>query len=154
MHKYHAISSFYIWPAICSVATGAIRESLLERGAGATIPDFERFWSDLCRFIEMQHAHGKTVDAILGSTSGMFEYDIPAWLSDQMPNDPTPYRHASPKRFHFDLAPEGQAGLASALEVWSASVRGLSKMVTRINALWQHRRVTQVAEKEYLCQTA
>jgi hypothetical protein len=154
MHKYHAISSFYIWPDICAVAMNTFKQLLVDRGATSVIPDFDWFWADLHRFVELKHAHGRSRDAILSGASEIFHYDIPRWLANDMPHDVRAYKHQSPEYLYFDLTPDAQAGLGSALHVWTTSVQGLSKMVTRINALWQHRRVAAAREREYLCQTA
>ncbi len=142
MHKYHAIAVFHLWPEVCDIAMGAFRRLLVENGGADKIPEFDTFWSDLHRFVQLKHAHGYSESQILAHCEDEFEYDIPTWLEHKMPPTPAAYSYTSPQRLGFRLTPEAHDGLKSALEVWSTDIRGLTKMVTRIKSLWLHREVT------------
>jgi hypothetical protein len=43
-----------------------------------------------------------------------------------------PYRLSEPVTFEFSLSQEGRNELAAALKVWTQTLKGLTKMVTRI----------------------
>lgn len=66
-------------------------------------------------------------------------YDIACWLADGSPKDPRPYRLHQPKEFEFRLCEEGDRGLGAALRVWSAELKGLTKLMKRIRVAWQVR---------------
>ena len=136
IQKYHALAVFHLWPEICDVAMRGFEDLLLKRDLVRQIPDFPRFWADLCRYTSLRHAHGRTVEVILAPARGSFRYDIPRWLTDEMPADPSPYRFVEPEELEFHLGPEGTRGLRDALEVWSTQVRGLGKLLTRIKLSW------------------
>ena len=146
MHKYHALATFYIWPEICEVAMRAFRNLLEEAGADRQIPDFETFWADFTEFLTQRQAHGRTVKDILSSATASFRYDISAWLDDEHPSDIAKYRLFEPEEFHFELAGSSRDCLSAALAVWTANIKGLTKMVTRIKVEWLIRDVRRVGE--------
>jgi radical SAM superfamily enzyme YgiQ (UPF0313 family) len=148
MHKHNAISSFYIWPHICRAGMNVIRNLLLARGIEQKIADFEAFWSDFHLFVELEHAWGRTVEAILAPSSISLRYDIDAWLSAGSPNEIAEYRFDQPEEFRFQLTPEGSEKLEAALRVWTTDIKGLTKMVTRIQPTWQERVCTPVRSLE------
>jgi protein involved in polysaccharide export with SLBB domain/radical SAM superfamily enzyme YgiQ (UPF0313 family) len=137
MHKYHAIACFHIWPDICRAGMDTMRGLLVDRGLDRTIPDFDRFWASFHRYLEFKHAYGHSVEEILSPRRTLLEYDIDRWIADGLSADPTPYRLAAPEPFEFSLTQEGIESLGAALEVWTTSLKGLTKMVTRIKVAWQ-----------------
>jgi len=139
MHKYQAIASFHIWPHICKAAMDATKELVLARGALAEMPSFEEFWEAFGCFETYQHAHGHTVAEILSSPRIDLRYDIAAWVADGMPKDIGVYRLEQSQEVEFKLSEEARTGLASALKVWSAELKGLTKMMKRIRVAWQVR---------------
>jgi radical SAM superfamily enzyme YgiQ (UPF0313 family) len=139
MHKNNAISSFFLWPEICALGMAVTRALLVAYRVDRRIPGFDEFWTDFHRFLEMQHACGRTREEILASGRATLRYDVARWQADGMPDDPSPYRLPRPTEFAFELEPEGAAALDSALRVWTTDIRGLTKMVTRIQVGWQKR---------------
>ncbi len=137
IHKYHAIANFHIWPEICRIGMEVGRDVLEE--AVESLQGFEEFWVDFRLFLELRHSWGRTADEILGSSRATFRYDIGRWLAEGQPHSIEDYRLASPTTYEFRLTQEGLEGLASALEVWTTDLRGLTKMVTRIKFIWQQR---------------
>jgi radical SAM superfamily enzyme YgiQ (UPF0313 family) len=147
MHKYHAMASFLLWPDVCRIAMRALRNLAVREGLDQRIPDFERFWADLARFVELRHAHGRTEEEVFADQTGEFDYDIESWLRDEMPVDVSRYRIDEPMRVVFRLTEEGREGLAGAFSVYTFSVKGLTKLVNRIRRTWQVR--TPVAENAF-----
>ncbi len=139
MYKYRAQASFFMWPEFCRMALDATRALLVERGVDAQIPDFEDFWSDFERFVELKHAHGTTSEEILAPARATMAYDVPAWLAAGMPRDVRPFRLPEPREFLFELPPESARELKAGFEVWTASLKGLTKGITRIRATAQNR---------------
>ncbi|MEP6714784.1 MAG: radical SAM protein [Terriglobia bacterium] len=139
IHKYHAISTFHIWPEICQMGMDVGRELLLEAGVAQQIPDFEAFWRDFHRFVELRHAWGATAEKILSDSRDVFRYDIARWRADGLPHDIAKYRLNTPQEVEFRLSQEAMEGLSSALDVWTTDLRGLTKMVTRIKVIWQEK---------------
>ncbi|MDE3164696.1 MAG: radical SAM protein [Acidobacteriota bacterium] len=139
MHKYRAIASFRICPAIVECAMATARDLVLRTEAGRTIPDLDAFWQDLTRFVYLRHAHGQTTDEILAPAAGEFHYDIAGWLDDGTPADPSPYRLPAPRHVEFALSGESVEELSSALQVWRNTVPGLAKLVTRVRVACQVR---------------
>jgi radical SAM superfamily enzyme YgiQ (UPF0313 family) len=137
MHKYHAVASFHIWPEICQTGMDTMKALLLEHGIGHDDPGFESFWEDFHRYVECKHAHGHTVADILAGTSAFLGHDIAGWLADGMPRDTSRYRLPAPEEFRFFLTEESLESLQAALDVWTPSLKGLAKMVTRIKVAWQ-----------------
>jgi hypothetical protein len=138
MYKYRAMASFYLWPEICKLAMDATKALLVERGARQMVPDFDMFWADFHRSMELQHAHGKNDGEILSPVRAKFNYDLRAWVNET-PQDPTVYRRPTPETFEFRLSEEGARELQAALAVWTHNLKGLSKLVTRIQTASQIR---------------
>jgi len=139
MYKHNALASFFLWPEICLLGMEVTRGLLLEQGADREIPDFEEFWSDFQRFIELRHAWGRTPEQILAPTPALLRYDFVRWLRDGSPKDPRSYRLEEPQEFEFYLTPEGARGLEGMLKTWTTDIKGLAKMVKRINPNWQEK---------------
>ena len=140
MHKYRAISSFYIWPAICACAMWATRRLLEARGVDKQMPDFDVFWADFHRFIDLGHAHGRTTEAILSGAEAKMSYDIEGWLAAGSPLDPSSFKLPETTRVQFRLDDDSARELHAALQSWTDTLKGLTKMVTRIQVAWQERR--------------
>ena len=139
MYKYRAIASFLIWPHICAAAMSATRRLVEERGASAQIPDFEMFWRDFCRYMRASHADGATEADIVSPVNVEMAYDIGRWVGDGMPVDTSPYKLSDPEVFEFSLSEQGARQLTAALQVWTPTLKGLTKMVTRVRMAWQVR---------------
>jgi hypothetical protein len=60
-------------------------------------------------------------------------------MADGMPKDIGRYRSERSQEVEFKLSEEARTGLASALKVWSAELKGLTKMMKRIRVAWQVR---------------
>ncbi|MCC6718782.1 MAG: radical SAM protein [Acetobacteraceae bacterium] len=132
MYRYRAIASFYIWPAIADAAMTATRALLEQRGVAATIPDFDRFWTDFHSFIRLTHATGRSEAEILSTTEAVLSYDFPAWLAAGDYRDIAAFRLDEPQLFAFELTEEGLREMRMSLATWTTHIRGLSKLVTRI----------------------
>jgi radical SAM superfamily enzyme YgiQ (UPF0313 family) len=139
MYKYRAIASFHIWPEICRLAMDQTNALLVSRGIESHIPEFREFWGDFHRFEEHKHASGATVESILSPSDCHLLYDIPRWLADGMPADVRPYRRQNRVHVEFRLSDNGAQELEAALQVWSSALKGLSKLVTRIQVECQVR---------------
>ena len=146
MHKHNALASFYIWPDICRTGMEVTRNLIIEKGADSQIPQFEQFWHDFHLFMEARHAWGRSIDQILAPTTATLRYDFERWLADGSPVDVSPYRLSEPEEFEFKLPEDSAHALRAALEVWSADIKGLTKLVTRIQFGWQLRRGKPVGE--------
>jgi hypothetical protein len=147
LYKYRAVASFHIWPDICTSALDATKELLLARGAASEVADFERFWPHFRRFVELKHASGLTVADILAPAYAAMEYDIGRWLADGLPKDTTPYKLGRPTEFEFRLTEEGARELWKAFQVWTPSLKGLTKLVSRLRVSWQVRECLSVGQK-------
>jgi hypothetical protein len=145
MYRYRAIASFFVWDEICACAMNATKQLLIERGAAAGIPDFETFWDEFSSYVRCQHASGRTREEILADCKLVMRHDIGAWLASGELTRPSDFRLPQPAEFAFRLTDEGARELGAALSVWTLHIRGLSKMVTRINVDWQVRRCTHNA---------
>ena len=132
MYKYRALASFFVWPEICRVAMEAVRDLLVRRGIQAGIPGFDEFWDDFHRYVELTHAHGHSADELLAPVTVSLRYDVSAWLRAGGPEDTRPFRLAAPRAFRFSLPITSAEELRRALAVWTLSVKGLTKGVTRI----------------------
>jgi len=139
MYKYRAIASFHIWPQICAVAMDATRKMVLEKGAASQIADFERFWNDFHRYVEAKHAAGTTAAEIVRPVQVEMRYNIGQWVSDGKPFDTAAYALGEFEPVEFRLTDDGAREMQSALDVWTPTLKGLTKMVTRIQAVWQIR---------------
>jgi radical SAM superfamily enzyme YgiQ (UPF0313 family) len=132
MYKYRVIAGFFAWPAVCRAAMDGTRALLVARGAERQVPDFERLWADFHRYVEHKHTHGATREALLSPTTAVFDYDVAAWIAAGMPADASRFRLPAPTRFVFDLAHEAGRELDGLIAVWTTSLRGLTKGVTRM----------------------
>jgi radical SAM superfamily enzyme YgiQ (UPF0313 family) len=148
MYRYRAIASFLLWKPICAVALDATRALLEEKGAAATIPDFDALWRDLHAYVEAQHATGRTVEEILAPTEAELRYDIRGWLESEDFTTAAAFRLGAPRTFSFQLTEEGHSEMASSLAVWTTHIRGLSKLVTRIRVESQVRKCEPLVNPE------
>lgn len=139
MHKYRAIASFHLWPAICKCAMDVTRKLVTARGEHQETKDFEAFWEDFHRYTELGHAYGYTTEEILSESRAHLTYDIGAWLDAGCPKDPTPFRANRAEPVVFRLSEESEHELRAALHSWTSQLKGLTKMVTRIQVTWQVR---------------
>lgn len=153
MYKYRALASFHIWPDICRIATDATRQLVEGRAQASELPD-EDFWEDFHRFIQAKHADGKTVEQILSPVEVELRYDISRWIDDGMPLAVGSYRLPAPEVFEFRLSEEGARDLLQALNVWTPSLKGLTKMVTRIRMAWQVRAAKAKSDSSCYAQAA
>ena len=155
MYKYRAIASFHIWPHISKAAMDATRILVEQRGGSESITYFDEFWLDFQKHIQTKHADGISEKEILSRVTETMHYDIPQWLaSGGAVESIASFRLAEPAEFEYALTEEGSRELASALRVWSISLKGLTKMVTRIRMAWQVRRAMPVGAKRALTATA
>jgi radical SAM superfamily enzyme YgiQ (UPF0313 family) len=149
MYKYRALASFHLWPQISKAAMDATKRLVLERGAEKLSPNFEQFWTDFEQYVRAKHADGKTEKEILSPVTVEMRYNIPQWVLDGMPLDTIEeFRFSQPEQLEFALTEDGARELQAALRVWTISLKGLTKMVTRIRMAWQVRRATRVSVSE------
>lgn len=132
MYKYRTIANFFAWPDVCRVAMEGTRELLVLQGADRVIVDFERLWNDFYTYILNKHTHGSTRERLLAPTRATFRYDIAGWIAAGMPHDPTRFKLPTPQEFEFALEPADARELDQLIAVWTLSLRGLTKGVTRI----------------------
>ncbi len=111
VHKYHAISSFHIWPAVCKLAMDVTKRLLVAHGAEREIPRFDEFWSDFHSYIEVQHVQGHTREEILAPARANLRYDISPWLADGAFKNVEAYRLDEPQEYEFRLSDEALEGL-------------------------------------------
>lgn len=143
MYRYRAIASFFLWDHVCHTAMSATRQLLEERGVPAKMQNFDEFWDDLTTFMRLQHASGREVSEITADAQATLRYDIPAWLEASASGEfvnPDDFRLTEPTEFVFRYTEEGRREMRAALATWTTQIKGLSKMVTRINVDWQVRR--------------
>jgi radical SAM superfamily enzyme YgiQ (UPF0313 family) len=145
MYKYRARASFMVWPSIVQVAMDATRQLIEDRGASSQIPGFEEFWADFHAYQAAKHASGITVEEILHPARLTMRYDIGQWISAGMPFDVSLFKLDEPEDFEFSLTENGAKEMAAALKVWTCSLKGLTKMVTRIQMAWQVRRAVRLS---------
>ena len=148
MYRYRAIASFMLWPLICKAAMDATRKLIVERGGAEQIEHFEEFWNDFTNFELHQHAHGETIEQVLSPAEAEMRYDIARWRNDGMPVEVNQYRLDEPESFRFQLTETGARELEAASKVWTFTLRGLTKMVTRIQMVWQIRDCASVKEDD------
>ena len=134
---HNAMASFYIWPEICKMGMDVTRQLMEERQVDQEVPNFDEFWNDLHRFLELRHASGRAVEQVMAPSRACLSYDFERWVADGAPKDPSSYRLPEPREFEFKLSEEGVRGLSGMFNVWSTSAQGLAKLVTRINPNWQ-----------------
>jgi radical SAM superfamily enzyme YgiQ (UPF0313 family) len=154
MYKYRALASFHVWPEVCRAAMDGTRKLLEDRGLTAGLRNFDEFWKDYHTFVELQHAHGRTTEEIVAPAKATMRYDIKRWLADGAPQDPAAYRLQEPAEFEFRLTEEGAREMRAALRVWGEELKGLTKMVTRINVAWQVRECHQLTPEKSFTQVA
>jgi radical SAM superfamily enzyme YgiQ (UPF0313 family) len=148
MYKYRALASFYLWPEVCKLAMDTTKNLLVERGAREIVPNFDVFWADFHRNIELLHAHGRNEREILTPIRAELTYDLREWFNGTS-QDPTTYQCPRPEIFEFRLSEEGARELQAALVTWTDSLQGLSKLVTRIQAASQVRQCHPVSRQSY-----
>jgi hypothetical protein len=134
MYKYRANASFFVWPEVCRMGMAATRRLIEDRALDTRIPDFAAFWEDLTRFVEAKHAHGTTADTILAPVRLRLRYDLPAWIAAGRPTDPSRFRLPGPASFEAALPADSAHEIQSLFDVWTTSLKGLTKGVTRIRA--------------------
>jgi hypothetical protein len=139
MHKYRALASFHVWPEILELGAAAARELLEEQGIERHLPDFDNFWRSLTQYVLYSHAHGRTIEEVVAPGATILSYDIPGWLAGGAPKDPSAYRLLEPQEFRFTVSETGERELRKAFQVWTSDIKGLSKLVTRIQLAWQVR---------------
>lgn len=149
MYKYRAIASFHLWPQISQAALDSTKRLIIERGADRLTPHFDEFWTDFQHLVQSKHADGRTAEEILKPIRIQMRYDIPQWVADGMPIESIEdYRLADAQTFEFALSEEGARELGAALNVWTTSLKGLTKMVTRIRMAWQVRQAMRISSGE------
>jgi radical SAM superfamily enzyme YgiQ (UPF0313 family) len=146
MHKYRAIASFHIWPEIFELGAKAARELLVEHGIELQLHGFEAFWSDFTQYVFHSHAHGNNIEEVVASRKVLQVYDIKKWIEGGAPKNPEPYLLHEPQEYEFKLSEAGARELRKAFQVWTSDIKGLSKLVTRIQLAWQVRTCTPTAE--------
>jgi radical SAM superfamily enzyme YgiQ (UPF0313 family) len=139
MYRYRAIASFFLWPEICHCAMQATRDLLRRRGLTDGIAHFDGFWDDFSTYTLHKHASGSERSQLLDPVVAPLQHDIAAWLSQAELGDPIAFRLPSPRSFVFQLSEDAKRELSAALSVWTLHIKGLTKMVTRINVSWQVR---------------
>jgi radical SAM superfamily enzyme YgiQ (UPF0313 family) len=144
MYKYRAIASFHLWPEICRLAMDTTRGMFVDRGIAPQIPDFETFWGDFSRYVELKHAHGTVIEQVLKPMHAELHYDIDYWLSDGAAEGRWPARMPDAREFEFQLTEEAARELKAAFTVWTNGIKGLTKMVTRIRTTAQVRQCRPV----------
>jgi len=73
-------------------------------------------------------------------------YDMARWHAEGMPREVSMYRLAAPEKFRFELTEEGAREIAAAFKVWTFTLRGLTKLVTRIQMAWQVRKCVRMEQ--------
>jgi hypothetical protein len=89
-----------------------------------------------------------THEALLQPSEVEMHYDVARWRADGTPSDVSAYRLEQPGKFRFELSADGAREIQAALKVWTFTLRGLTKMVTRIQMAWQVRACTRLGEGE------
>lgn len=145
MYKYRAISSFHIWPHIAKTAMDATRRLVEARGVRDLVAGFDSFWPDFETYVRLKHADGRTEDDILSPVVVDLRYDIPRWIADGMPTDLALYRLSDREEFEFRLTDDSIQELRAALNVWTTTLKGLTKMVTRVRTAWQIRQARRLS---------
>lgn len=151
MYRYRAIASFHLWDHVCDTAMAATRQLLVERGVPEKIAHFDQFWDDFTTYTRLQHASGREVEEIVSDARASLNYDFPAWLAQCSAEngtfiDPNLFRLPEPAEFEFRFTEEGRREMRAALRTWTTQIKGLSKLVTRINVDWQVRRCVALSE--------
>jgi len=145
MYKYRARASFYLWPEVCATGMAALKKVALAHGAAERIPGFDSFWQDFTAYVRARHAHGENEDAILEPVSVSLRHDFAAWVEAGRPLEVGAYHHSDLRPYLFALSEDGARELKAALDVWTCTLKGLTKLVTRIQLAWQVRGCANVA---------
>ena len=145
MYKYRTIAAFYRWPDVCRLAMDCTRDLLRARNAASSIVDFERLWADFHTYVLHQHTHGTTREQVLAPTRAALRYDVGAWVAAGMPHDPSSFRLPDRQEFLFALDPEAERELDGLIAVWTLSLRGLTKGITRMRTTALQRTCTRSA---------
>jgi hypothetical protein len=69
---------------------------------------------------------------MLAATQVTLHYDVEAWITAGMPRDTAPFRLEAPRDFRFELSAEAADELERLIDVWTTSLRGLTKGITRM----------------------
>jgi hypothetical protein len=154
MYKYRVIASFFMWPEICALALDTTRVLLEARGADAEIEDFDHLWRDFHLYVECKHTHGSTSEQMLAPYRATLRYDIESWIASGMPKDARHFRLDGPQPFLFDLTPDAATELDHLTQVWTTSLRGLTKGITRMRTTSLIRRCRPVAEDSGISERA
>ena len=149
MYKYRVIAGFWMWPEICSLAAQASRELLIERGVESEISDFQDFWEDFTLFVQNRHTHGTSREEVLSTTDQALRYDIAAWIKAGMPHEVEAYRLVAPAAFRFALSEDAAREVSHLVDVWSMSLKGLTKGITRMRSTALERRCNRVADDSH-----
>ena len=139
MYRYRAIASFFLWDEICHCTMQATRQLLKERGLADNIAHFDSFWDDFTTYTLHKHASGSESSQLLEPVQAPMQHNIGGWLAQTELGDPAAYRLGAPQPFVFHLTEDARRELSAALSVWTLHIKGLTKMVTRINVSWQVR---------------
>ena len=134
MYKYRAMAAFFTWPETCRVAMDATRALLEEHGARESVAEFDRFWQDFHVYVEQKHTHGDSAETLTAPTRAMMQYDIAAWMAAGMPHDVAPFRLDEAQAFVFELPAESSRELRDLCAVYSTSLKGLTKGITRMKS--------------------
>jgi hypothetical protein len=122
----------------------ATKALLQSRAVDQLIPDFDHFWMDFHRFVELKHAHGVNREQIFSPVITSLSYDFERWLASDDLCSPQQYRFDQSRQCEFRLSDECAQELESALAVWTYELKGLTKLVTRI------RITSQIREMHFL----
>jgi hypothetical protein len=150
MYRYRAIASFHLWEHVCATAMEATRKLLAERGVPEKIANFDEFWADFTTYTRLRHASGYEASDIVADAHAMLGYDFPAWTAACAAGefvDPNLFRLEEPEGFDFVYTAEGRREMRAALQTWTTQIKGLSKLVTRINVDWQVRRCVPAVQR-------
>jgi radical SAM superfamily enzyme YgiQ (UPF0313 family) len=139
MYRYRAIASYFLWDEICDCAMAATRQLLVDAGVDRGQPAFDAFWRDFTTHVRLKHAAGRSREELLAPKEALLAHDIAGWLAQDPLDDPLDHALPRPVAHVFALSEDNQRDLAAALSTWTMHVKGLTKMVTRINVAWQVR---------------
>src|SRR5262249_38082050 len=89
-------------------------------------------WTDVHRYVEQKHTHGTTAAALFAPSTVTLRYDVAGWIAAGMPNDASAFRLPSPQPYVFELRPAAARELDALTRVWTLSLRGLTKGITRL----------------------
>lgn len=136
IYKYRALSSFWYWDEICGLAFASVRRVI---GSKVDIPP--AFWKDWQKYTVNRYAHGRTVEAVLGTNSETFLFDIKAWLDTLDPNRIGEFRFAVPREITFELDADNRKHLGGAIKIWDYELKSMPMIVRRIHNDWRIKKV-------------